>query len=278
MKMKNVIMTAAIAISAVGTHAQVNMPQPSPVQTVTQDFAMSKIQLSYSRPAAKDRKVFGDLVPYGKMWRTGANAATTIRFNEPVEILGKKVDTGTYAIYTIPGADNWEVILNKGITNWGTGGYSEAADVIRVKTPTVKLKNELENFTMQFDNIQPESIELHIGWDNTGIVVPIKANIKDKLRAQVESALQSEKKPYFAAAQFYNEYDKNYAKALENVTKATEQNPKAFWIYLYKARIQKQMGDIAGARESSNKSLELATAEKNDDYVKLNKDFLKGLK
>lgn len=276
--MKNVLLTAVFAVSALAAQSQVRMPQPSPTQTIMQDFAMGKIELTYSRPAAKDRKVFGDLVPYGKMWRTGANAATVIKFSEPVEIMGKKVDTGSYAIYTIPGVDNWEVILNKGVSNWGTNGYKESDDVIRFKAEPVKIKTETENFTMQFDNIKPESCELWVVWDKTGIMIPINANIKDKLRAQLETALKGEKKPYWQAAQFYNEYDKNYTKALENINKATEENPKAYWIFLYKARIQKQMGDIEGAKASSTKSLELARTDKNDDYVKLNQDFLKELK
>ena len=275
--MKNVLVTAALVFSSIASHSQVRMPQPSPTQTIKQDFAMGSVELMYSRPAAKDRKVFGDLVPYGKMWRTGANGATVIKFSEPVEIKGKRVDSGSYAIYTIPGVDTWEVVLNKGIKNWGTTGYNEAEDVARFRVEPVKMKNEMENFTMQFDNIKPESMELWIAWDKTGIMIPINVNIKDKLRSQLEAALQSEKKPYWQAAQFYNEYDKNYAKALDNINKATEQNPKAFYMYLYKAKIQKQMGDIEGARATSKKSLELSKSEKNDDYIKLNEDFLKAL-
>jgi hypothetical protein len=276
--MKKALISAAFAVSAIAASSQVRMPQPSPTQTIKQDFAMGNIEVKYSRPAAKDRKVFGDLVPYGKIWRTGANGATILKFSEPVEIMGKKVDTGSYALYTIPGEDSWEVILNKGITNWGTNGYKETDDVIRFKTESVKIKNPAENFTMQFDNIKPESLDLWVMWDKTGIKIPVTANIKDKLRSQVETAMMGDKKPYWQAAQFYNEYDKNYPKALENIDKGTEQNPKAFWMYLYKARIQKQMGDVTGARTSSMKSMEIAKAEKNDDYVKLNEEFLKELK
>jgi len=276
--MKNVLFSAAFAVSALAGYSQMKMPQPSPTQTIKQDFALGQIELTYSRPAAKERTVFGDLVPYGKIWRTGANAATQIKFSEPVEIMGKKLDTGNYAIYTIPGVDSWEVIFNKGTTNWGIDGYKESEDVIRIKTEPLKIKTETENLTIQFDNIKPESCELWIVWDRTGIKIPITANIKDKLRSQLEASMGGEKKPYFQAAQFYNEYDKNYPLALENINKATEENPKAFWVYLYKAKIQKQMGDVAGAKASSMKSMEVAKAEKNDDYVKLNEDFLKTLK
>lgn len=272
------IMGMLAAGFALASSAQVKMPAPSPTQTIKQDFGTASIELKYSRPAMKGRKVFGDLVPMGKLWRTGANAATNIRFNEPVEIGGKAIDTGNYALYCIPGNDSWEVILNKGVSNWGIDGYKESEDVVRVTVSPMKMKNEVENFTMQFANIKPEYCELHIMWEKTAVALPIKANIRDKVRAQIEEAMKGEKKPYWQAAQFYNEYDKNYSKALEYAGKAAEANPKAYWVWLYKARIQLEMGDKAGALESSNKSLALATEAGNDDYIKMNKDLQKKLK
>lgn len=273
-KLFSVLFTAGIMITA---GAQVKMPAPSPTQTIKQDFGTAGIELKYSRPGIKERKIFGDLVPYKKLWRTGANAATMIRFNEPVEIKGKQIDTGSYALYTIPDVDSWEIIINKGTSNWGVDGYKESEDVARFTVTPMKMKTKLETFTMQFANIQPESCELHIMWEKTAVAIPIQVKIRDKIRAQIEEALKGDKKPYWQAAQFYNEYDKNLPKALENVTKATESNPKAFWMWLYKARIQKEMGDKAGAMESSKRSLELATEEKNDDYIKMNLDLQKKL-
>ena len=276
--MKKLFVTALLASTCMAMNAQVKMPQPSPTQTIKQDFAMGNIELTYSRPGAKDRKIFGDLVPYNKLWRTGANGATLIKFSEPVEIKGKRVDTGTYALYTIPGMDTWEIILNKGVSNWGVDGYDEAADVIRVRVEPTKTNTKVETFTMQFAEIKPESCELHIMWEKTAVAIPITANIREKIKAQLEAALLTDKKPYWQAAQFYNEYEKNSAKALENATKATEENPKAFWIFLYKAKIQKEMGDKAGALVSAKKSLELATEAKNDDYIKMNQELIKKLK
>jgi len=265
-----------IAFSTIG--AQVKMPAPSPTQTIKQNFGMGSIELTYSRPGVKGRKVFGDLVPYDKLWRTGANAATKIVFTDPVEIGQKKIDSGTYVLYTIPGVDSWEIILNKGLTNWGVEGYKESEDVVRFKVEPYKVKPAVETFAMQFGNIKPESCELYIKWQKTGVTIPITTNIKEKIREQIEAAMLTDKKPYWTAAQFYNEYDKNLAKALENVTKATEENPKAYWIFLYKAKIQKELGDVAGALESSKKSLELAKEEHNDDYIKMNQQLQKDLK
>ncbi len=276
--MKKLFLTGLLASTCIAMSAQVKMPQPSPTQIVKQNFGMGNIELTYSRPATKDRKIFGDLVPYNKLWRTGANAATIIKFSEPVEIQGKKIDTGSYALYTIPGTDAWEIILNKGIKNWGVDGYAESDDVARFKVRSMSMNTKIESFTMQFSDIKAESCELHILWDKTAVSLPITTNIKDKLRAQIEEGMQMDKKPYWEAAQFYNEYEKNSAKALENAGKATEANPKAYWIWLYKAKIQKEMGDKAGALVSANKSLELAREDKNDDYVKLNEDLIKKLK
>lgn len=276
--MKRFFFISLLAGMIANADAQVKMPAPSPTQTIKQDFAMGTIEITYSRPSAKGRKVFGNLVPYNKLWRTGANAATIIRFSEPVDIKGKHVDTGSYALYTIPGNETWEIILNKGTKNWGIDGYQESDDVIRVTVEPMKLDTKLETFTIQFGEIKPESCDLYLMWQKTAVLIPVMANIKDKLRAQIDAAMLTDKKPYWAAAQFYNEYEKNNTKALENVTKAIETNPKAYWMWIYKARIQKEMGDKEGAVASSKESLRLATEAKNDDYVKINEEFLKKIK
>lgn len=258
--------------------AQVQLPSPSSTQIIKQDFGIGSIELTYSRPSAKGRVVFGDLVPYGKLWRTGANEATRIVFTTPVEIGGKKLDTGTYVLYTIPAEDEWEVIINKGINNWGVDGYKESEDVLHFSIPAVKVPTKIETFTIQFANIKTESCELQLMWDKKIIAIPVSTNIKDKLKAQIEAAMLTDKKPYWTAAQFYFEYDRNLSKALENVSKATEENPKAYYMFLYKARIQKEMGNNPGALVSSKTSLALAREAKNDDYIRMNQKLQKELK
>ena len=275
---KLLLLSVAFTCFLLQTYAQVKMPAPSPTQTVKQDFGIGTIELTYSRPSIKGRTVFGDLVPFNKLWRTGANAATRIVFSEPVEIAGKKLDSGTYVLYSIPGIDNWEVIFNKGLGNWGTDGYKETQDVIRFKVEPMKMKKKLETFTIEFSDVKAETCMLEIKWEKTSVSIPLIANFKDKVRMQIEATMKTDKKPYWQAAQFYNEYDKNLPLALDNATKAIAENKEAFWIWIYKAKIQKDMGDMAGAMESSKKSMELAAAAKNDDYVKMNKDLQKTLK
>jgi hypothetical protein len=276
--MKTLLLASISCFIFLNNFGQVKMPAPSPTQTIKQDFAIGQIELTYSRPSAKGRKIFGELVPYNKLWRTGANAATLIKFSEPVEIKGKKIDTGSYVLYTIPNADSWEVILNKGLTNWGIDGYKESEDVVRFYAETQHPRDKVEMLTMQFDNIKPSSCNLSIVWEKTMITIPIECNIQEKLKTSIEAAMLTDKKPYWQAAQFYNEYEKNPAKALDYATKATTETPKAYWIWLYKAKIQYDMGDKAGAMESSKTSLDLATADKNDDYVRMNQALQKKLK
>lgn len=260
--------------------AQVSMPQPSPTQTISQEFGMGSIKIVYSRPSIKGRNLFGEgseLAPLGKVWRTGANSATKITFTDNVIIGGKTLDTGSYVIYTKPMKDQWEIILNKGTANWGTDGHKESDDVVHTMVPSMKMKESVETFTIQIANIKAESCELHLMWGNTAVAVPITTKIKDRLRTQIEKALDGEKKPYSQAANFYYEWDKNYDKALENINKAIEANPKGFWLYLTRAKIRRDMGDKAGARRNAEKTIEIATEEKNEDYVRMAKELISKL-
>ena len=276
--MKKIFAIAALA-ACTQLQAQVRMPQPSPTQTISQEFGMGKIEITYSRPNVKGRTLFGDktmLAPLGEMWRTGANGATKIKFTDVVMLGGKNIDTGTYVLYTVPGAKEWEVILNKGLSNWGTDGYKQEQDVVRFKVPAMKMSSAVETFTMQVANIQPESCEIHLMWGKTAVSIPVTTNIKDRLRSQIEAALQTDKKPFWQAANFYYEWDKDYAKALDNVEKAIAGNPKGFWMYMLKARIEKAMGNGEAAKASANKTIELATEAKNADYVRMAQEFLAG--
>jgi len=278
--MKKYVLTAMLAATlfAGEISAQVAMPQPSPTQMIRQEFGMGRIELTYSRPSIRGRKLFetnSDLAPLGKPWRTGANAATKIRFTDAVTVGGKTLDTGSYVIYTIPNKPEWDVVISKGNAYPGQEGFSETNDVVRFKAAATSTKERVETFTMQFANVQNEICDLQMMWGNTTVRVPIKTNIKDRLRTQIESALKGERKPFQQAATFYYEWDKDYAKALDNVNKAIAGNEKAFWLYMLKAKIQKDMGDKAGAKESANKTIAVATEAKNDDYVKQAKDLLK---
>lgn len=280
--MKKIFLLAGM-IGSIGAFAQIRMPAPSTTQKITQNFGLGTIELVYSRPNIKGRSLMkdnSDLAPLNKLWRTGANAATRITFTDRVMLGGKLLDTGAYVLYTIPGKEYWEIILNKGLNNWGTDGYKESEDVVHTKIKAEKINRDVETFTMQFSDVQPESCKLDIRWGNTLVSVPMSVNIKDRIRAQVEKSLAAEKvnpNDYFAAANFYYEWDKNYAAALTNVVKATNANPKAFYMFLLQAKIQQALGDKIAAKTSAEKCIAAATEAKNDDYVKQATDLIKKL-
>lgn len=280
--MKKIFLLAGM-IGSIGAFAQIRMPAPSTTQKITQNFGLGTIELVYSRPNIKGRSLMkdnSDLAPLGKLWRVGANAATRISFTDRVMIGGKLLDTGSYVLYAIPGKEYWEIILNKGLNNWGTDGYKESEDVNRFKIKAEKLGEETETFAMQFENVLPESCDLELIWGKTLIRIPMSTNVKDRIRAQVEKSLAAEKvnpNDYFAAANFYYEWDKNYAAALTNVVKATNANPKAFYMFLLQAKIQQALGDKIAAKTSAEKCIAAATEAKNDDYVKQATDLIKKL-
>ncbi len=253
-------------------------PAPSPTTTVKQDFALSSVELSYSRPAVKGRKIFGDLVPYGKVWRTGANSATTIAFGEDVIIGDKTVPAGKYGLLTVPNENEWTVILTKQLDVTSPAAYKPDQDVVRVQAKPESLPFSVESFTILFDNIKPNSMELLILWDKTEVFVPIKANVDEKISKQIDDLMNKDNRPYFASAMYYLENGKDLNKALGWFDKAIEQNPTAFWVYHQKANCLAKLGKKQDAIATANKSIELATAAKNDDYVALNKKLIASLK
>ena len=256
---------------------QIKTPQPSPGQTIKQDFGISSIELTYSRPSMKGRKIFGDLVPYGQVWRTGANGVTRIKFADDVTIGGQPLKAGEYAIYTVPNEKEWDVIMSKGVNNWGTE-YKQDEDVVHLKVKTIKMDQALETFTMQFANIKSNSAELHIMWEKTAVVIPIVTDVDKKVMAQIDNAMNKDNHPYFQAAMYYMESGKDLNQAVTWFNKALEQTPNAYWVYHQKANALAKLGNKAEARAAAQMSMELAKIEKNEDYVKLNEKLLESLK
>jgi len=279
--MKKILFIVAAFVTTFAS-AQIKMPQASTTQKINQDFGMGAIELTYSRPNIKGRTVLkekSELAPLGSIWRLGANAATKIKFTDKVTIGGTELEAGTYVIYAVPGKDMWDVIFNKGLNNWGTDGYKEAEDVVHVKVKAEKAANFAESFTMQIINVAAETCELHMTWGSVQVAVPISTNIKDRVRAQIEKALAADNiqaNTYNTAANFYYEFDKDYTKALVNITKAVEASKDAYWMVLLKARIEKALGDKVSAKASAEKCIEMATG-KNADYVTFANELIKSL-
>ena len=275
--MKKLIIAVFIAFACLAAEAQLKTPAPSPTQTIKQDFGLSTVELSYSRPAMKGRKIFGDLVPYGAVWRTGANSATTVTFGDEVTIGGTKIPAGKYGLLTIPDKNSWTVIISKQTDVTSPSAYKQEMDVVRIPVSVSKMKSRAESFTMQFANISPTKCDLQISWDKSAVTLPIETDIDGKIMANIDKAMKSEKPPYFQAAMYYMDNGKDLNQALAWFNKAVEAQPDAFWIQHQWANCLAKLGQKSEAKTAALKSKELAAKAKNDDYVKLNDKLLKEL-
>ncbi len=245
------------------------LPQPSTSQTITQAFGLGTISLNYSRPNVKGRQIFGDLLPYDQIWRTGANTATVIKFTEAVKIEGDELPAGEYALFTIPEKTEWTIIFNKGTKEWGSYTYSETNDVLRVKVKPNVLKDKVETFTIQFANVSDTKAQLQLMWENTAVHVNISTDIDKRVMADIAEAMKGDNKPYFAAAQYYYSNGKDLKTALTWMNEAEKTMVDAPWVKLWKARVQLKMGDKLGALKTAKEGLEIATRIKNEEYVRL---------
>jgi len=280
--MNKILLVVGTMLSLAVT-AQVKIPSPSPTQTLIQDFGLGKIEIVYSRPSLKGRAAFGNgsvLAPTGIVWRTGANSATKVTFSHPVTIGNKTLAAGAYGLFTIPGEKEWTVIFNSNSKGWGSFTYNEAEDVVRVNVKPEITSNSTETFIIGVGDITPETAAIYLKWDKTLVSVPISTDIKSTIRSQIEAATTgatANSSAYQAAANFYFDMDKDYDKALVFVDKAIAVDAKAYWLFLLKAKTQKELGDKKGARASAEICIKLAEAAKNADYVRSCNELLNSL-
>jgi hypothetical protein len=277
--MRKIILGIIVFATTFSVSSQsLKMPPPSPPQTIKQDFGISSIELSYSRPGVKGRKVFGDLVPYGNVWRTGANSATTIDFADDVTIGGTKVPAGKYGLLSIPDKDSWTIIITKQLDVTNPTSYKQESDVVRENAKPMTLKDKMETFTMQFANVKPSTCELQIMWENTAVVLPISSDVETVVMKQIDDAMNKDNRPYFQAALYYLNNGKDLNQAVAWFDKAIAQQPDGYWIYHQKANALAKLGKKDEAKATAQKSMDMAKEAKNDDYVRLNEKLLEQLK
>lgn len=185
--LKRLLIGSALFITLAAGAQPLRMPAPSPTQTLKQDFGIGNMELSYSRPSMKGRKVFGDLVPFGAIWRTGANSATTLTFSDSVTVGGTKLAPGKYGFLTIPGRDQWTVILSKQLDVTSPAAYKQESDAVRVSVKPMALKEPVETFTMQFANVKPASADLQLMWETTAVSLPITTDVEGPVMAQINN-------------------------------------------------------------------------------------------
>ena len=262
-------------IAGFATAQEIETPQPSPMGSVEQMVGLTKFNVEYSRPGAKGRKIFGDLVPYDKMWRTGANASTKITFDQPVTMNGTEVPAGNYALYTIPGKTQWEIIIHGNTSHWGVGDYKQEEDVARFTAKPEYADRFVENLTIGFDSLRSTGGLMFLEWENTRVEIVIETNTDELVAASIEQFMNPGWRPYYSAASFYLETGKDLDQALEWAGTACEKSENAFWVYHLKAKIQYAKGDHTGAIQTAKQSMAMARERNNDHYVMLNEKLIK---
>mgnify|MGYP005863482381 FL=1 len=278
--MKKILIAALFTAFTLGVEAQVKTPQSSPLAKVDQMVGLTSVQLEYSRPSAKGRTVYGDLVPYGKNWRTGANGNSTVSFSDDVTIDGKTLKKGKYAIFTTPKADSWDVYFYSDTNNWG---LPEKWDDSKVALKTIvkpeTLSKSVESFTISLNNLTNDGGTLDIAWERTNVSIPFAVPTNAMAMASIEKALAGPTAAdYFAAAQFYYQSNNDNTKALSWINKAVSMTPEGrdtpFWYLRMKSLIQAKAGDKKGAIATAKESLALSVKAGNADYEKMNKDSI----
>lgn len=276
--MKKLFLFLSTGIFIFGATAQIQTPQPSPFTKVEQKVGLTDVTLEYSRPGMRGRVIFGDLVPFGEVWRTGANANTKISFSDDVKIDGKTLKQGSYALYTKPGKDSWEVMFYTDTNNWGNPQEWDDSKVALSTTAKVtELPFPMETFTIFIDDLKHDGGVLNIVWENTVASVPFTVPTDEKTMANIETVMNGPTaNDYFAAGSYYHDSKKDNKKALEWVNKAIEmEGGDVFWMYRKKSLIEADLGMKKEAIASAKRSLAAAEKANNADYVKMNKDSLK---
>jgi tetratricopeptide (TPR) repeat protein len=275
--MQTKFITLLLFIGAFTLQAQIQTPQPSPASKVHQTIGLSEVAVDYSRPAMRGRTIFGDLVPFGKLWRTGANMRTKFTTSTDLKIDGKELKKGSYAILSIPNKDAWEIIF---YTEYQAGGAPATLDeskvALRFSAKTMPMEWPVENFTIGFGDLADGvSGNMYIMWDKTMVMAKIETPTDEMTVKSIESVMAGPSaNDYFSAASYYRSSGKDLNQALEWVSKAVEMNPDAFWMSRQKSLIQADLGDKSGAIATAKMSLAAAEKAGNADYTKMNKESI----
>ena len=272
--MKTVILSIFTILTSALTIAQVTTPKASPNSKIEQTVGLTNFEINYSRPSKNNRIIFGELVPYNEVWRTGANENTTIKFDDDVIFDLDTLKKGTYAIYTKPMKETWEIYLYNDINNWGTPEtWEESKIAARILAPVIKNNLSVESFTINFNNIASNGAELTFAWDHVFVKVPFKVNTDTKVEASIQKTLNGPStRDYYNAANYYFSEKKDLNKALEWMKIAVEKDGgKAYWMTRKLALIYAELKDYELAIETAQISLEAATQSGNKNYIEMNR-------
>lgn len=272
---KSIIYSSLICFSTLGistiSQAQIKTPAPSPSSTVIQNIGLVEAKVEYSRPSAKGRKVFGEVVPFDKIWRTGANSPTKVTFSDSVTIGGKKLAGGSYAMYAIPGTSSWTVILNAKASA-AAWDYKDGDEAVKFSVSPVALPQMVESFTIGFANLSSTSADMVISWEKTSVSFGISTAPDAKIMADIKKAMDNTGN-YWTAANYYLDNGKDLNQALEWVNKVVEKN-KQYWTLHGKAKILAKLGRCAEAVAVAKESMEMAQKDDDQAYVLNNKKLI----
>lgn len=278
--MKIVVFLLALCISA-NSWSQLEHPKASPFSKVEQHLGLSKISIEYSRPAARGRLIFGQdtnglpgLVPYGRIWRVGANESTKITFDTDVMVMGSPIKKGTYALYAFPSEGEWEIVFHKNTKHWGDGRleYDPSEDALRVIVKPLKVLSFQENFLIVFDVLTHDGMDMIWHWANTKITIPITVNTQEIMEMQIEEKLKNTPtaQTYYEIARYYQEEGVNILTALNYITKALELGGERYYFYRIKSELQAALGLYREAVVSATKSQEISESLGKDEFVRMN--------
>ncbi|WP_435263144.1 DUF2911 domain-containing protein [Tenacibaculum sp. nBUS_03] len=280
--MKKILLSLFIVALSMNINAQVKTPAPSPSSKLEQKVGLTDVSIEYSRPGIKGRTIFGDLVPYGKLWRTGANGNTKVTFSDNVTIDGKELKKGTYALYTKPGKTSWEVIFYTDSNNWGTPRkWDDNKVALTTVAKVVPMPMKIESFTIIIDDLTNDSAVLGMLWENMYVGVKFNTPTDKGVEASIAKVMQGPSAgDYYSSAVYYLQEGKDIEKAKTWINKAvdmTKDQPR-FWYLRQQSLILAKAGDKKGAIKAAKASLAGAEKRGNTDYIKMNKEFLAKMK
>lgn len=278
-KMKKIFLALALILSQFIIQAQIKTPLASPKAIINQTIGLTDVEIVYSRPSARGRTVYGNLVPFGKLWRTGANENTTISFSDDVIIAGKTLKKGKYALYSVPNIQSWEIIFYNTTDNWGTPkNFDEANVALRTVVKEDAVANSVDTFTIAITNLDLNSANLELSWEHSSVSLKFEVPTQQKTLSSIEKVMAGPTAAdYFVSAQFFYQTNGDIAKSRQFIDYALELNKekeKPFFYLRLKSLIQAKQGDKKGAVETAKLSLAAAEKAGNQDYVKLNKDSI----
>ena len=245
------------------SQAQITKAPLSPRAQVHQQIGLVEVDVDYSRPSVRGRKIFGELEPFGSLWRTGANACTTIAFSGDVTLADQDVPAGKYSLFTIPDEKSWTVVLNKNVKLWGAGGYDPAEDLVRFEVPVQRLGDLRESFTIDFGGFHANGGDLVLSWEHTRVRVPVFVDSDERVLAEIDEKVRKAEgevsaQTYFDAGMFLYEKQLDLKDAAAWIDKAVELSPSSFWMAYYQAELAHVLGDAAKAKRCAASALDLA--------------------